>query len=71
MLPAFLIVVLFIIGATLSRKIDVSISLALGALAYGLTALGPAKFLTATLSAFNQSMAYVITSLIFAMRWAI
>nr|WP_287069658.1 DUF401 family protein [Pyrobaculum sp.] len=67
MLPAFLIVVLFIIGATLSRKIDVSISLALGALAYGLTALGPAKFLTATLSAFNQSMAYVITSLIFAM----
>ena len=31
---------LFIIGATLSRRVDVSISLAAGAVAYGVAAFG-------------------------------
>lgn len=59
-------VVLFIIGATLSRRVDVSISLAAGAVAYGVAAFGPGV-LAATAAAFNTSMAYVLTSLIFAM----
>ena len=53
---------LFIIGATLSRRVDVSISLAV---AYGVAAFGPGV-LAATAAAFNTSMAYVLTSLIFA-----
>jgi integral membrane protein (TIGR00529 family) len=66
MLFVFLAVVLFIIGATLSRRVDVSISLAAGAVAYGVAAFGPGV-LAATAAAFNTSMAYVLTSLIFAM----
>jgi integral membrane protein (TIGR00529 family) len=61
-----LAVLLFIIGATLSRRVDVSISLAAGAAAYGVAAFGPGV-LAATAAAFNTSMAYVLTSLIFAM----
>jgi Uncharacterized conserved protein len=58
--------ILFIIGATLSRKLDVSISLTVGALAYGVAAFG-LDVLQVTLSAFDWSMAYVLSSLIFAM----
>ena len=57
---------LIIIGAVLSRRVDVSISLAAGAVAYGVAAFGPG-FLAATAAAFNTSMAYVLTSLAFAM----
>jgi hypothetical protein len=56
--------VLFIIGATLSRRVDVSISLAAGAVAYGVAAFGPGVL--AATAAFSTSMAYVLTSLIFA-----
>ncbi len=66
MLLAFLLAVLFIIAATLSRKIDVSLSLAIGAAAYGVAAFGP-EVVKVTASAFNQSMAYVLASLVFAM----
>ncbi len=57
---------LFIIGATPSRRVDVSISLAADAAAYGVVAFGP-WVLAAIAAAFNTSMAYVLTSLIFAM----
>ncbi len=57
---------LFIIGATLFRRVDVSISLAAGAAAYGVVAFGPGV-LAATAAAFNTSMTYVLTALIFAM----
>ena len=56
---------LIIIRADLSRRVDVSISLAAGAVAYGVAAFGPGA-LAATAAAFNTSMAYVLTSLIFA-----
>jgi hypothetical protein len=65
MLLVFLAVVLFIIGAALSRRVDVSISLAAGAAACGVAAFGPGV-LAATAAAFNTSMAYVLTSLILA-----
>ncbi len=61
-----MLAVLFIIAATLSRKIDVSLSLAIGAAAYGVTAFGP-EVVKVTASAFNQTMAYVLASLVFAM----
>ncbi len=54
----------FIIGATLSRRVDISISHAAGAAAYGVAAFGPGVL--AATAAFNTSMAYVLTSLIFA-----
>ncbi|ACB40115.1 DUF401 family protein [Pyrobaculum neutrophilum] len=66
MLLAFLLSVLIIIAGTLSRKLDVSASLAAGALLYGAAALGP-RMPAATAAAFNESMAYVISSLVFAM----
>jgi len=46
--------VLFIIGANLSRRVDVSISLAVGAAACGVAAFGP-EVLAATAAAFNTS----------------
>ncbi|ABP50984.1 MAG: DUF401 family protein [Pyrobaculum arsenaticum] len=66
-LVIFLISVLFIIAATLSRKLDVAYSLVIGALGYGFFALGVERFFYATLSAFNWPMAYVLASLVFAM----
>jgi hypothetical protein len=62
MLFVFFAVVLFIIGATLSRGVDASISLAAGAVAYGVAAFG----LGVLAAAFNTSTACVLTSLIFA-----
>jgi hypothetical protein len=61
----FLAAVLIIIGANLSRRVDVSISLAARAVAYGIAAFGPGV-LAATAAAFNAFKAYVLTSLIFA-----
>jgi hypothetical protein len=58
----FFVVVLFTIGAALSRRANVSISLAAGAVAYGVAAFG----LGVLAAAFNTSMACVLTSLIFA-----
>jgi hypothetical protein len=60
-----LAIVLFIIDATLSRRVDVSIPLAAGAVAYCVAAFGPGV-LAATAAAFNTSTACVLTSLIFA-----
>nr|WP_209320021.1 DUF401 family protein [Pyrobaculum islandicum] len=66
MLATFLLIVLFIVFGTLSRKLDVSISLAVGALIYGAVAFG-ASLWKVSISAFNESMAYILASLIFAM----
>ncbi|MGC8973879.1 MAG: DUF401 family protein [Thermoproteus sp.] len=65
-LAAFLAAVALVIGGTLSRKIDVSISLPLGAALYGILALGP-SVVEATAAAFNYSMFEVLTSLVLAM----
>jgi hypothetical protein len=65
-LAAFLAAVALVIGGTLSKKIDVSISLPLGAALYGILALGP-SVVEATAATFNYSMFEVLTSLVLAM----
>ncbi len=67
MLLPFLAAVLIIILGTLTRRLDVSVSLAVGSLVFGLSALGPQRLLQATAGAFNETMLYVMASLYFAM----
>lgn len=62
----FLIAVVLVVGGTLSRRLDVAISLPLATALYGIIVLGPAVG-RATLSAFNYSMFEVLSSLVLAM----
>lgn len=65
-LIVFLATVALVIGGTLSKKLDVAISISLAAVIYGIVVLGPAV-VEATISAFNYSMFEVLSSLILAM----
>lgn len=62
----FLLAVSVVVAGSLSRRVDVAVSLAAGAALYGALALGP-RALAATLSAFNYSMFNVLASLALAM----
>ncbi|MEL9989865.1 MAG: DUF401 family protein [Thermoproteus sp.] len=63
---AFLAAVALVVGGTLSRRLDVAVSLPLAAALYGVLTLGLSAG-WATLSAFNYSMFEVLSSLVLAM----
>ncbi len=65
-LAAFLAAVALVVWGTLTRRLDVSITLPLGAVLYGALALGPSAG-RAALAAFNYSMFEVLASLVLAM----
>ncbi|MFP3266611.1 MAG: hypothetical protein RXQ56_04005, partial [Thermoproteus sp.] len=58
-LAAFLAAVALVVWGTLTRRLDVSITLPLGAVLYGALALGPSAG-RAALAAFNYSMFEVL-----------
>ncbi len=62
----FLAAVALVIGGTLTRRLDVAVSISLAAMLYGIVVLGPAVG-EATISAFNYSMFEVLASLVLAM----
>ena len=65
-MAVFLASVAVVLGGSLSRRVDVSVALGLGALLYGALALG-GGVVGATVDAFNVSMFNVLVSLVFAM----
>ena len=66
LVAVFLASVAVVLGGSLSRRVDVSVALGLGALLYGALALG-GGVVGATVDAFNFSMFNVLVSLVFAM----
>ncbi|MEZ0319249.1 MAG: DUF401 family protein, partial [Pyrobaculum sp.] len=65
-LLAFLVAVALVVGGTLSRRLDVGVSLPLATALYGVLALGSSVG-RETLAAFNYSMFVVLASLVLAM----
>jgi len=65
-LVAFVLATAVVLAGTLSRKLDVSVALALGVVIYGALSLG-AGALNAALNAFNYAMFNVLASLVLAM----
>ena len=63
---AFILAVLLVIGGTLTKRLDVAVSLPLAAVLYGVLSMG-SSVARATVDALNYSMFEVITALVLAM----